>query len=264
METSDKIRILQLSDIHFGADYDGKFATKNQFDAVCEKALEYSKNKEGFDLVVVTGDIADTANEGWYGYVLFKARELCNSSENLLVTPGNHDDREMLVSVLHSLKLPSMDSNDIDDLRVPGKQAYSAKLGDKDIVLLDTGAVKIPYEGISRIYSMPNVPYDALLFTHCPAAVPGKLYHRFMKDNMLEPDMFDLVHKFTQHYFCGHLHHMAHVDGKVNLHICPGIQCQIDPYAKDCQPTAISGFRVIEYGVAPYSEVTVTDYIIND
>ena len=266
MERNDKsFKILQLSDIHLGGDYEGQFDTKAQLEATCIKAREYSENGEGYDLVVITGDIADCPYEGLYQHVFESALSLCDSNKRLLVTPGNHDDRPTLVKVLHSMNLLSMDSNDIDDLLVPGRQAYSCRLGENNIVMLDTGAVKTPYEGISRIYARHkiNADFQALLFTHCPATVPGKLYHRFMNDKMLDPDMFDLVRKFTSHYFCGHLHHMASINGPVRMHICPAVQCQIDPYSSNCHPTAISGFRVIDYA-SPFNFVNFTDYIIND
>lgn len=51
------LNVLQLSDIHYGADYDGKFDTADQWAAVIADAHKLCP--DGYDAVVITGDLVD-------------------------------------------------------------------------------------------------------------------------------------------------------------------------------------------------------------
>ena len=78
-------------------------------------------------------------------------------------------------------------------------------------------------------------------------------------------DFGHLIHPYATQYFCGHFHHWSQVDcGGMDTFTCPGIQCQIEPYSKDCVAIPIPGYQVISFGNHANASVTVTPVILDD
>ncbi len=265
--------ILQLSDIHMGADYNGKFNTRDQFDAVIKSALAH--NPGGYDAVIITGDIADEAVPEYYHYVFEEAAKLCKTyNGRLLVTPGNHDDRKTLVDEYIQVLKANMKNVEYyitkaDEMLYPGKQSLITPLGERRIVLIDTGDNYIqPHEGIAGIYKRTSGDSDdkeMIVFTHRPCTAPGKLYHRFMKDMLSPESVLDELPDYVMHYFCGHIHHVAQFEQHgIKVSTAPGIQCQIDPYANECVAYPIPGYQVITFEGFKGSIVNIETVILGE
>lgn len=270
------MEILQLSDIHYGADYDGKFNTANQWSAVVKDAK--ARNPKGYDAVIITGDLVDDdpkvdgkTKATHYEDIFSDALSLCvNSKAPVLVTPGNHDNREILTRVAKELPIKSWGSEDEQiGFEEPGSQCVIMTFNCKTIVLLDSGTVE-PYKGIAKLaaYTARDSwrSEDAMIFTHKPFR-NERLYHRFMvgTDNVMSADVGRLVSPYAKKYFCGHFHHWSQVDcGSMDMFTCPGIQCQIDPYSKGCVPIAIPGYQVIEFSTYANAEGVVHPVILSD
>lgn len=87
----------------------------------------------------------------------------------------------------------------------------------------------------------------AIMFTHKPFK-SHNLYHRFMKDNMIDADIKRHLQQYVSLYFCGHLHHMYTLHSETFGMIgCPGIQCQIDPYSEKCNAVPFPGYLELIY-----------------
>ena len=273
------MEILQLSDVHYGTDYNGKFDTKDQFEKVVEHAIK--RNPSGYDMVIVTGDLVDThpntpveEQKNGMDIVLKRACHLCKDGKSgVYVVPGNHDNREALtksaIEILGWYKDPEFMGN--GGFNEPGCFMHVVKStkSPHNIILLDSGGAT-PYKGIARLAatvwqngdSWNN--NDSIIFTHTPFATE-RLYHRFMKENLLPSDVGELLRPYANHYFCGHYHHLAHVDcGSMEMNLCPGIQCQIDPYSKECNPIAIPGYQVISLSSHSNGSIVVHPVIMDD
>ena len=261
-------KILQLSDIHLGSDYEGNLDTEKQWKAVLKDA---KSNDGSYDAVIITGDLlddkvsVDPANNaksgkelnevgklGKYMEILDAAKSLCGSSGKLLVTPGNHDNRKLLAKAAVSVGVEHASEDMFDN---PGEHIQFAHVGSRTIVLIDSGNGE-PYKAIAELAYMANRNKDwkrdmTMIFTHKPFKSPN-LYHRFMKDNMLPIDVCHHVIQYASEYFCGHLHHYASVharlaDNDFCMTVAPGIQCQIDPYSAKCNAVPLPGYLTIKF-----------------
>ena len=202
--------ILQFSDIHLGADYGGHLDTQGHWKAVVQHAKETCPNGiDGYDAVVITGDLVDDTSlvdpdnncSSWdhelsdtekytlYMQILVDARRLLGVNGKLIVTPGNHDNRQLLGKA--AVEAGVLEATE-DMFMKPGKCLQFASLGHNNMIItMDTGNGE-PYEAISELaYFVNKNSWNrdrALLFTHKPFKTPN-LYHRFMKDNMLNASL---------------------------------------------------------------------------
>jgi len=262
--------ILQFSDIHLGADYGGHLDTQGQWKAVVQHAKETCPNGiDGYDAIVITGDLVDDTSlvdpdnncSSWdhelsetekytlYMQILVDARRLLGVNGKLIVTPGNHDNRQLLGKAAVEAGVVGATE---DMFMKPGKCLQFASLGHNIIVTMDTGNGE-PYEAISELAYYVNKDRGwnrerALLFTHKPFKTPN-LYHRFMKDNMLDASLSHHMMQYVRYYFCGHLHHFVPLEGLIDkdnfrfcMNVCPGVQCQIDPYSEKCNAVQLPGY----------------------
>lgn len=267
-------KILQISDIHYGADYNGLFNTKDQFLEVC-RAAKQGGPVGGYDAVILTGDlvddddkVSDSEKAKAYEDIYAAAEGLCNDRKRLFVTPGNHDNAHIMTEITR--RLPMYDTQDFlqtSGFNAPGTHLLITEIGNKEIVILDSGNAE-PYKGIARLsahYMEHRRPADEMLvFTHKPFRAEA-LYHRFMKDNVMSEDVGDLLSGYVKTYLCGHYHHLTHVKTpSMDMYVCPGVQCQIDPYSKECKAIAIPGFQVITYEPYTGSAVEVKPVILDD
>ncbi len=93
---SDCLSILQLTDLHILADQDATLLginTTYYFDAVLAQAFA---EHQTFDLILLTGDLAQDAVIDSYQYILKKMASL---SIPCLCLPGNHDDVSLMQQV---------------------------------------------------------------------------------------------------------------------------------------------------------------------
>lgn len=248
MVRTDDTNILVLGDIHLGVDYEGKYNTEEQFAAVINRA--HSVLPSGYDAVVFNGDLAsENAPVDVYHRILKQGKKLCKPEGRVFVTPGNHDNRETLSQAYAAIN--PEDGYEAMSLKVPGRQFSHIHVGSLTVVLLDSGD-GMPMEGIARLGKFAYVTNssfnrpDIVLFTHRPFVCPGHLYHRFMNDKMLPPEMGEYVEQYIGTYVASHLH----CESRFETHgfaamVTPGIQCQIDPFRKDFDGIAMPGFMVL-------------------
>lgn len=270
------MEILHFSDIHYGADYNGKFDTADQWNAVVRSAQKTLPT--GYDAIVITGDIvdddpkvSDDVKRERYEKVFTDAFELRkNEKSPLLVTPGNHDNRAILTEVADKV-IPCLQwgLKQTDGFKDIGGQCLFATVGSKTLVILDSGSVE-PYKGIAKLAAYTNqCPWraeDTMIFTHKPFR-NERLYHRFMvgTGNVMSEDVGYLLSPYAKQYFCGHFHHWSQVDcGSMDMYTCPGIQCQICPYTEEVTAIAIPGYQVIEFNDYANADVVVHPVILGD
>lgn len=269
------LNVLQLSDIHYGADYDGRFDTADQWAAVVADAHKLCP--DGYDAVVITGDlvdddpkVSDELKRERYKTIIADAASLRRNDKcPLLVTPGNHDNRKIFTEVVNTdcpcFQWGLKQFGGFNDV---GGQCMFVGVGNKTLVVLDSGTVE-PYKGIAKLakVAMQHKSWfqnDTMVFTHKPFRTNG-LYHRFMKDNLMSDEVGSLVEPYATDYFCGHFHHLATVDNpRMVVHACPGIQCQIDPYSKECNAIPVPGYQVISFESHANATVKVTPVILDD
>ena len=193
-----------------------------------------------------------------YLEILHDARKLVNPGGQLLVTPGNHDNRLALGKAAVEAGIKGAYE---DMFMIPGAFVQYVKIHDWTIVVMDTGD-DIPYQGIAKLAYTVNrtEKWDrrmTMVFTHKPFKATN-LYHRFMDDKMLDRDLGLHVSQYAAEYFCGHLHHYASINDNINdmgicMTVCPGIQCQIDPYSEKCNAVPLPGYMQITFDTYYYT-----------
>lgn len=92
----EKLRVLQISDIHWSKTPE----LLDEYKDIREKMIEdlsyyYEQNKEGFDKILVCGDVAFSGNEKEYEKAKTFLQELCRTihcnESKVFIVPGNHD-----------------------------------------------------------------------------------------------------------------------------------------------------------------------------
>ena len=135
------LEIAQVTDIHIGGEYDGKYAVRDNFEKVI-KAIPKDVN-----MVVITGDVADNNYEENYKYV----RDFLDDNLNgidYVVLGGNHDDMTILRDVFrdNSFDEGVVNINFINEKTV--------------LTFLDTS------NGLVNSEDIDNIPSNAIVFTH--------------------------------------------------------------------------------------------------
>ncbi len=190
------------------------------------------------DLVVVTGDLCfDVGHEEIYIWIKSK---LDNIKIPYLVTPGNHDDTEMMKAVF-----------EIDYSHGDDEIYFAKKLSKTTALFLDNS--KAAHSDNQKKWikrQLHQADKNIVVFTHYP---PAKCKVAFMdKNHALEDrkEIQSLFHTYEKniYLFCGHYHteKIIHLD---NLHIAitPSTYIQIDPDTEDFQVGSYQiGFRLIE------------------
>lgn len=213
------MKIIQVSDIHIGGDYDGQFKVKKNFEDVINKI------PKSIDLLVISGDIADKDYEENYNYVK-------NFLENNIKCPivylcGNHDDGEAMSKVF--------------DNCVVGKNPFVMSGSNSIITFIDTS------KGVLSKETARLIPNNSIIFTHYPlVSVPHKFMNKFSLKNLEEAREL-LIKKKVKDVFCGHFHYAYDGHSEVNIHITPATQCQIDAREKEFKVGSYKpGYRFIE------------------
>lgn len=258
--------IVQISDIHIGGEYGGKFDCRGNLEKVLADIKENVAGWESRMRVVVSGDLCDrdapvnAATPENYLYIDGRIRTVLGvSREQIVYIPGNHDDAKVMGETLgfdpeaygvfyveseNPIKYPNYAI-----LTVPthtGKVEFPAGVG-TDLVEAEAAALKKRYgaEGIRMVGNTAN-----LVFSHFPI---GPVHHRFMENGHSLDGGTDaasaLYHAEYRHTFCGHYHigQTVHSHGLPDIHVCPSVQCQLDPYTKSCTPIGdYPGYALIE------------------
>lgn len=276
------MKILQISDIHIKSKYDDQFPSRLHIKAI-EDATEGMRNE--LDAVILTGDLVDDGDYGDYSSLLMMLQNTYGEETPILVTPGNHDNREALEDAYYDFRRGKSWKNS-DHLRIYGsfinpgesvsvletfrKNNMGLTVPGRSIVLMDTGHREYPYEGLCRITSLyraagaEHPPY--ILFTHMPIIRP---FHRFMNQPGFTIDDDENVFVTTLAttgcvaIACGHYHCESYARSfGIQQFVAPASQVQIDPFTKTCNASGnYPGYAVItDNGHIEF----LSHYVIND
>ena len=214
MEFSDAVnvmRIAHISDLHISA-------TGKTFGVapMAENLAKVVAHINGLnpDLVLVTGDIANNAERAETGRA---ADILAKLDAPFFLTPGNHDDRNILKTAFSQAVIPTTESKHL---------SYAVDVGHMRIISLDSSDPDAPN---GRICPARAAWLDAqLLLSSKPTLI--FMHHPPMKCAVEETDrpalegadlMGDVVerHPQIQRILCGHIHLMVQATWR-GCHVC--------------------------------------------
>ncbi|MBI1202697.1 MAG: phosphodiesterase [Rhodopseudomonas sp.] len=211
------ILIAQISDLHIKAPGQLAYGVVDTSAALSRCIVELNRLDPRPDLVVISGDVADTptADEYEQAVNLLSALDL-----PYVAIPGNHDDRALMRSAL----------GDETDAAPQGPLNQLHRVGDLDIVLLDSSVPGAPHGELdaetlawldATLAATPERP--ALLFLHHPPFITG-IGHMDVQNLRNAPTLAELIarHNRARMIAAGHVHRatMASFAG-IAATICP-------------------------------------------
>lgn len=240
----DPVLFTQLTDIHFGGDYNGMFPVEENFRKVIDAA-----NKNSF--LIITGDLADKNHEETYHKIKTIIEE--KFGQLYAVLPGNHDDVKVLYKVFEG-HTESFVYKGVPVSLIPTvwDEASGTQSG--------RGQLICPFDKASML---PN----SIVFTHYPVLPTS---HRFMsKHDLYELSREKIINLMVETgsnvIFCGHYHDYCKTklvrkcqesdyrgivktleNVELVQYICPASQCQIDPNSDRfvCTSKSPNGFTI--------------------
>jgi len=203
--------IHQVTDTHVPAD-----STRRAHQNFVRQMSFVRQNRP--DLLVISGDLPE--EDG--------SREIYRLMESLLppdleivIIPGNHDERQALIDVFGNARCRSRDF------------WHTIALDEIDLVFADSSSGTVPDEHLENLRS-PSIRPGSVLFIHHPTQ---KLSDGFMDRNYPLVNLDDTDTAIRQsnidHVFCGHFH-CEHVreDG-YRLHVTPSAAFTIDLHSEE-------------------------------
>jgi Icc protein len=220
---SKPVHIAQICDLHIkppGSLAYGRVDTANAL-ARCVVALNEFRPKP--DLVVISGDLADTPTVEEYEYL---ARLLAPLALPFVAIPGNHDSRELMRAAFsQAYAAPS------------GPLNQSVAVGGLDLVLLDSSVAGKPHGELEAqtlqwldtvLASAPGRP--ALLFLHHPPFQTG-IWHMDRQHLRNAGVLAPIIRRYprVQLIATGHVHRATlTMFGGVAATICPAPNHAVD------------------------------------
>lgn len=225
--------ILQLSDLHMRrrGEASNRVVESNM---LVERALRAAARlRPKYKALIITGDLADRGRAEEYDEL---ARLIAHYVPDAYVIPGNHDNRELLVSKFRPQVAPS------------GFVDYVIDLGAVRIVMLDSVVPGAPFGELrasqlnwldSELAKAPKVP--TMVAIHHPPFATGIAHMDAIA--LKSPDVFvDIVarHPQVERIVCGHCHRqiVASVAQAV-VTVAPSVGVAV---AFDIDPAATSSF----------------------
>jgi 3',5'-cyclic-AMP phosphodiesterase len=218
------ILIAQISDLHIKRKGELAYRRVDTAKALetCIETLNALRPRP--ELVVITGDLADTAAADEYEHL----KALLAPLELPFVSlPGNHDSRELLRAAFADQNYAAP-SGGLNQLR---------PLGALDLVLLDSSVPQQPHGELdeatlrwleSTLAASERRP--ALLFLHHPPFVTGVAHMDRM--NLRDADQFATIvrrHERVRLIACGHVHRATFTSfAEVPTTICPAPNHAVD------------------------------------
>jgi 3',5'-cyclic-AMP phosphodiesterase len=222
--SSKPVLIAQISDLHIkspGSLAYGRVDTASALER-CVAALNALRPKP--DLVVISGDLADTPTAEEYDYL---KRLLAPLKLPFVSIPGNHDSRELMRAAFP----------DAEYAFAPGPLNQRVAVGGLDLVLLDSSVAGKPHGELdaatlqwleATLAASPDRP--ALLFLHHPPLATG-IWH-MDRQNLLNAGELAMVvkrHPRVQLIACGHVHRATFaMFAGVPSTICPAPNHAVD------------------------------------
>lgn len=206
------MKILQLSDIHYGGEYGGKFDCRRNFLSTLDYALNYSNDR--IDLIVITGDLADTDHFKNYCEI----KEVLDRYPNIphIVLPGNHDSYNDMRAVFGDATVPTSGS------------------------MVKSGILF--WNNCDHCGSEPPDGTYRTVFCHYPI---GTVKHAFMEKHAHPHADTLVIRMYTEHgardVFCGHFHCWSEniPSEAMRVHVCAATQCQLDRNEPECVPLSL-------------------------
>jgi Icc protein len=218
------VLIAQISDLHIkppGSLAYGRVDTASALER-CVAALNAFRPRP--DLVVISGDLADTPTAEEYEHL---KRLLAPLKLPFVGIPGNHDSRELMRAAFP----------DADYAFASGALNQWVEIGGLDLVLLDSSVAGKPHGELdaatlqwldATLASSPDRP--ALLFLHHPPFATG-IWHMDRQNLLNAGELATVVkrHPRVQLIACGHVHRatLAMFAG-VPSTICPAPNHAVD------------------------------------
>ena len=277
------MKVLHLTDIHLKSKYADQFHEDEHLSRILNETRGI---RDSLDAVIVTGDLIDEGTYEDYAKLLILLKNTYGEDMPILVTPGNHDNRDALEDAYSDFRRGKAWKNSehlavFGSFKKPGESVIiletyeTTELGYKipwhKIVLMDTAHREYPYGGLCRLSSIyQNAASPAhkkyILFTHMPIIRP---FHMFMNQPQFTlPDddnvfLATLASTGCDAIVCGHYHSESHkMAFGIRQYAGPASQVQIDPYTKTCNPSGIfPGYAILtDFGQIEYS----THYIVEE
>lgn len=261
-------KLLQITDIHFHGEYDGRFGVKEHL----EQILAETKGQE-FDAIVLTGDLVDDKSDynpleatvEDYTALFNRIIETFGGETPLLVIPGNHDNRKNLDIAYEAYLARSYNYKNGISIRTyggsfeePGRKFVVMRIPfnftNYTLVGMDNGHNAIPHKALQELLDVEWTARDKgvyYLFVHKPLIKP---FHMFMNQPKysIDEDEAKTFLLATQELgfrgiFCGHYHCPSIVSwGEWVQYAAPSSQGQIDPFSAECVPSGnYPGYAII-------------------
>jgi 3',5'-cyclic-AMP phosphodiesterase len=209
--------VAQISDLHIKAPGELAYGKVDTAAALAACIVELNRFSPALDLVVVSGDLADTPTHGEYEHL---TRLLAPLRIPYAVVPGNHDDRGMLRA--HFPDQPYAAET--------GAFNLACEVGAIDVILLDSSVPGAPH-GLLEAETLQwlddtlaaSRSRPALVFLHHPPFITG-IGHMDVQ-NLRNADALSAVvgkHPHVRLIAAGHVHRntMSSFAG-VSATICP-------------------------------------------
>jgi Icc protein len=237
--STNPICIAQISDLHIKAP--GKLAYRRVDTAQALQLCVATLNQltPSPDLVVISGDLADTPTEAEYGRLKGLLAEL---KFPFVAIPGNHDSRELMRAAFpeHPYATPS------------GPLNQHIRLEALDLLLLDSSVPAEPQGELEKptlewletmLSAWPDRP--ALLFLHHPPFLTG-IGHMDRQNLRNAADLAPIIkrHPRVQLIASGHVHRAA-------LSVFAGVACTICPAPNHAVDLDLAELRGPSFRVEP-------------
>jgi len=234
-------RIVQISDLHIGQPeqfphgVDARQSLLDSLDLI-DKVLP-------IDFLVITGDLAHKTNAFDHSICAWLEMYFSSYEAEILVVPGNHDNKEFLVSHFsHGHEL------------LNGELFYTEDLAGRMGIFLDTSSHSISDEQLEwlrdKFSSCIKDHIQPVIFMHHPPCPSGSLFMDKRYPFQRPDDFADALSGYPDYIpiFCGHYHVEKTVLWRnAMIHITPSTCFEIDPfYEKFTLDPIPPGIRVID------------------
>ena len=222
------MHIIQISDIHIGGEYDGKFDCRRTFEKTLDAIEANNRGDVTPKFVVVSGDVYDGyATVDQYKEIDSLIRSKVSGIAEIIYMPGNHDNAAVMGEAF-DFNPEEVDLYRTDEANI---MVIPTHHGSVDVDKLVAEIVP----GLAALDKRYEVPL--LVFSHFPI---GNVPHRFMHGIGGALTNGDMLARCLQligvkDTFCGHFHAAGTtlLDNGYRVHVAPSTQCQIDPWAKE-------------------------------
>jgi len=239
LDSTDSIKLLQITDTHLFAPDDGCLLSVNTADSFSAIVNEICVQQVQYDAILATGDISqDHSPESYQRF----ANGIQSLNKECFWLPGNHDYKPNMGSVLPS-----------EQIKAPEHVLLGAHW---QMVLLDSQVVGVPHGRLSdhqlsllEDKLTENADRHTLVLLHHHPLLVGSAWldQHTLKDS---ESFWEVVkrHKNVKAVLCGHVHqNMDRMESGVRVMATPSTCVQFKPNSNDFALDKMSpGWRELE------------------